>query len=303
MTQTRPVAALDIGSNTIRLLVACQDGDTLIPLQDSSEFVRLGKGVAADGKLAEDRIAAAITAIKSLLEQAAGLNARDVTVFATSAVRDSANRDEFVTRVHAETGAEMRVLSGDEEARLTFLGATLGRPLTSATLVCDLGGGSSELIFATPRGIQWATSLQLGSGRLTELFVHHDPPQADEVQKIETHVRRLLESLPASEVHHAVFTGGTATHIALLAGKQGPRVDISRNELLQVKKIVLTHASADVAETYRVRPERAEVLPSGCTAVLAIVDFFHTDGMTVTSGGIREGAISRMVIQESSPEL
>src|SRR5206468_1631880 len=145
-------------------------------IEDVSEFVRLGKGVHASGRLQEDRIVAAIDAVGRLTARATARGAQKVTAIATSAVRDAANRDEFVRRVLDATGVRIRILSGDEEAQLTYLGATLGNPLGNGAVICDLGGGSAELIFASPAGIEWAQSLQLGSGRLTEQFVHHDPP-------------------------------------------------------------------------------------------------------------------------------
>ena len=286
-----PRAALDIGSNTIRLLVAQVSGDDLIPTEDASEFVRLGKGVDASGQLQEDRIVAAIEAIKRLSARARELGAEEVIAIATSAVRDASNRDDFVRRVHDDTGLDVRILTGGEEARLTYLGATLGSPVKNGAVICDLGGGSAELIFATESGLQWARSLQIGSGRLTEQFVRHDPPTNDELQAVRHHVRSLLRDLPPADAATTILTGGTASHIAFLLEKGGDRTELDRADLERVEALLRTESVDHLVTGRGVSRERAEVLPAGVTAAAAIVEFYDTRNVVITRRGIREGAI------------
>jgi exopolyphosphatase/guanosine-5'-triphosphate,3'-diphosphate pyrophosphatase len=295
-----PRAALDIGSNTIRLLVARFSHGNLVPIDDASEFVRLGKGVHASGLLQEDRVAAAIEAITSLEARATELGAEGVIAIATSAVRDASNRDEFVRRVHDATGVRIRILSGDEEARLTFLGATLGNPVEDGAVICDLGGGSAELIFATSTGIEWARSLQLGSGRLTEQFVHHDPPGDGELEGVREHVRGLLRDLPEARATATILTGGTASHIAFLLEKGGDQIALRTGDLEQVVTLVRSQSVDHLVEDHGVRRERAEVLPAGVTAAAAVVEFYGTEHITITRRGIREGAIVDNVRQIAS---
>jgi exopolyphosphatase / guanosine-5'-triphosphate,3'-diphosphate pyrophosphatase len=291
VNSTAPKAALDIGSNTIRLLVTRFSNGDLVPIEDASEFVRLGKGVHASGELQEDRMVSAIEAIGELIAKAKALGADEVITVATSAVRDASNRTAFVRRVHDETGVRVRILSGEEEARLTYLGATLGIPIEGGAVVCDLGGGSAEVIFATSSGIEWATSLQLGSGRLTEQFVHHDPPQPGELEQVRQYTQGLLRDLPPAEAAATVLTGGTATHIAVLLGKSGDVVQLGLEDLEHVLAVVSSQSADRIVEEYEVRRERAEVLPAGVAAAAAIVDFYETEHTTITRRGIREGAI------------
>ena len=286
-----PRAVLDVGSNTIRLLVARVSPETFEPIEDASEFVRLGKGVDASGNLREDRIVAAIEAIRALVARARALGAEEVMAIATSAVRDAGNRDEFVQRVRDTTGVEIRILSGDEEARLTYLGAILGNPVTDGTVICDLGGGSAELIFATPRGMEWARSLQLGSGRLTEQFVQHDPPEGAELEQVREYVRRLLRELPQVEATKSVLTGGTASHIGYLLGKGGDPIDLDPGDLEIVLTLTSTKSADRLVEEYGVRRERAEVLPAGVAAAAAVVEYYQTPRISITQRGIREGAL------------
>lgn len=291
VTSVAPRAALDIGSNTIRLLVARLANGSFGPIEDASEFVRLGKGVDASGRLQEDRMAASVLAIKSLVARARALGADTVIAIATSAVRDASNRDEFVQRVQDETGITIRILSGDEEARLTYLGAVLGNPVGEGAIICDLGGGSAEIICATSQGIEWAKSLQFGSGRLTEQFIRHDPPRSDELEAVRQHVRGLLNDLPAAEATKSILTGGTASHIAYLLGKGGDQVELDAGDLDRVLTEIRTETVDELVRERGVRHERAEVLPAGITAAAAIVDYYGTPVVAITQRGIREGAI------------
>jgi exopolyphosphatase / guanosine-5'-triphosphate,3'-diphosphate pyrophosphatase len=291
VTSAAPRAALDVGSNTIRLLVARVSHGSFEPLVDESEFVRLGKGVDASGRLQEDRMVAAIEAIRTLVARASGLGADAVIAVATSAVRDASNRVEFVHRVAEATGVKIRILSGDEEARLTYLGAVLGNPVIDGTIICDLGGGSSELIFASPRKMEWARSLQFGSGRLTEQFVHHDPPAAVELEEVRRRVRELLLDLPEARATDSVLTGGTASHIGYLLGKGGDQIRLDAGDLERVLTLIRTKTVDELVAEHGVRRERAEVLSAGITAATAIVEYYGTPRITITQRGIREGAI------------
>lgn len=284
-------AALDIGSNTIRLLVARLSSRGLDPIEDVSEFVRLGKGVDETGELQADRIRAGVDAIGRLRSRAVELGAPDVVAIATSAVRDARNRADLVERVERETGIQIRVLSGDEEAYLTYLGATMGRSLQDGAVVCDLGGGSAELIFATEDGIQWSQSLQLGSGRLTEQFVRHDPPQPDELGAVRRHTQELLRGLPPADAATTLLTGGTASHIAWLAGREGVEVELTPDEIEGVARLVGSQSVEHLVNEHHVQPARAEVLAAGVNAAAAIVQFYDTRSVVITRRGIREGTI------------
>ena len=291
MTDQQPRAVLDVGSNTIRLLVARVRQGQLEPLLDLSEFVRLGLGVDKTGELQPDREDAAMEAITMLSNQARSLGAAGIVAIATSAVRDAANGDAFARRVRETTGIELDIISGEREAYLTYLGATMGLETDAGVIVCDLGGGSAELIYADRTGVRWATSQPLGSGRLTERFVHHDPPTPEELEAVAHYVRDVLGELQPAQPRLAIFTGGTATHVSWLAGRSGA---IERLELAAVRQVVDTlssHAASEIVSRYGVGEERAKVLPAGVAALQAIAEYYRVEQVAITRHGIREGAI------------
>lgn len=286
-----PRAVLDVGSNTIRLLVARVENGEVRSVLDQSEFVRLGSGVDATGELQPDRIAAANAAIRTLADAARGAGADEVTGIATSAVRDARNGRDFTDRVARETGVKIEIVSGEREAYLTYLGATIGISIDGGALVSDLGGGSAELIHADRSGVRWAVSVPLGSGRLSERFVTADPPRREDVTAIENHVREVLEGLPEAEVNRLILTGGTATHIGWLAGAKGEIQVLGIDDVSRVLDELLSRPSAQIVAQFGVKAERAEVLPAGVAAVRTIAQYYDNREMVVTLHGIREGAL------------
>jgi len=286
-----PLAVLDVGSNTVRLLVAKPTARGLENIDDESRFVRLGTGVDASGELRTDRMEAALEAISSLLTIARQRGAHTLEAIATSAVRDALNGPDFVLRVAEATGVDLRILAGDEEARLTALGAVSGLVVEGPALVCDLGGGSAAIISMVSGETAWAHVVPLGSGRLSERFIHVDPPSPEELAALSTHVNDLLDSLPPASPRTAILTGGTATHIARLAECEGSTTSLTLTDLAHVREVVTSLSAAEVVEAHGVTLDRAQVLPAGVTAVHAIVMHYAVSRIVVTRHGIREGAM------------
>lgn len=286
-----PSAVLDVGSNTIRLLVARVEAGNVRPVLDDSDFVRLGHGVDHTGELAADRMEAGLAAIRRLTALARENGASTILAFATSAVRDAANGPTFVRRVREETGVDLEIISGDREAELTFRGAAIGIDLRGGAIVCDLGGGSAELIHADNTGIRWRSSQPLGSGRLTERFVYHDPPTGSELERTAEHVVSVLSDLPRARVRSTVFTGGTAAHVARLAGSDDPATHLDLDALERVRRLLLSRPAQDISSTYRFQLERARVLPAGTAALESIAQYYQPDTVVITRNGIREGAL------------
>jgi exopolyphosphatase / guanosine-5'-triphosphate,3'-diphosphate pyrophosphatase len=279
-------AVLDVGSNTIRLLVGQVEDGHLVPLLDRSEFVRLGRRVDESGRLQPDREQAGIEAIARLAEAARAAGAGRLMAIATSAVRDASNGQEFVDRVKRETGVTVEIISGDREAQLTFRGAANG-----GVLVCDLGGGSAELISADSTGIQWERSEKLGSGRLSERFVHHDPPRQNELEAAQRHVLSVLEALPPAQPRTIICTGGTASHVAFIAGSRDVKTRLTTDRIARLLDELCTEPASAIAERYSIPRERADVLPAGTAALLAIASFYGRNEILITRSGIREGAL------------
>ncbi|MBO3088940.1 Ppx/GppA family phosphatase [Cellulomonas dongxiuzhuiae] len=207
------VAAIDCGTNSIRLLVADVDpvAGTLVDLERSNEVVRLGQGVDRTGLLAPEALERTLAATRRYHEVCEGLGVEAVRFVATSATRDARNREEFVAGVRAALGVEPEVVAGDEEARLSFRGATgvLASRFDGPFLVVDLGGGSTELVLGTDAP-EAAVSMDVGSVRLTERHLHDDPPTPAQVAAADADVHAALDAAAA-----VVPLGRTVTLVGL----------------------------------------------------------------------------------------
>ncbi|UZN04324.1 Ppx/GppA phosphatase family protein [Cellulomonas sp. S1-8] len=207
------VAAIDCGTNSIRLLVADVDpvAGTLVDLERTNEVVRLGQGVDRTGLLAPEALARTLDVARRYHEVCERLGVEQVRFVATSATRDARNRDEFVAGVRAALGVDPEVVAGDEEARLSFRGATgvLASRFDGPFLVVDLGGGSTELVLGTGAP-EAAVSMDVGSVRLTERHLHDDPPTAAQVAAADADVQAALDAAAA-----VVPLGRTVTLVGL----------------------------------------------------------------------------------------
>lgn len=268
------VAAIDCGTSTLRLLVLADDGRVL---RRESRIVRLGEGVDASGHLAPAALERAFTALDAYAGMLAGLDVRAVRCCATSAVRDSADREAFAVGVRARVGTDPEVLTGAQEAALTYAGAVRGlrADVGAPLLVVDVGGGSTELALGAPGdpAPSAAHSMDVGAVRLTERHLHGDPPGPDEVAAATADVDAALDGAVAAGVDLAAVAtvvGVAGTALTLAAGLTGAR------ELAAVDQAVL--APADVTRlvgeltamptaarvaTGWVDPGRADVLPAG----------------------------------------
>jgi exopolyphosphatase/guanosine-5'-triphosphate,3'-diphosphate pyrophosphatase len=289
-----PHAVIDVGSNTIHLLVGEVQNGAVLPITGEKVSARLGAGVDETGSIEKARIPLAAEAI-SLFAQLAALNgAPQPAVLATSAVRDAKNGRALVEKVLEKTGLEMRLISGDEEGLLGFRGAVsaLGPDFSWDTpaLVVDLGGGSAQFIFGdAANGPQKRVSLPLGSNRTTERFVHHDPPEAGELDELRKAVLGMLPEWELPEDAPVVAIGGSAR--ATLRLSRDELTVVSLGELAQEMS---AKPSAVLAREEGLAPERARVMPAAITTLAAVLEHFGGSRLTVARGGIREGAILTM---------
>lgn len=207
------VAIVDTGTNTTRLLVADVADGTLTEVARRTTITRLGEGVDRTGVLSEAALDRARAVLASYRDETESLGAERRIALATSAARDAANRNVLLGELETVYGFPPRLLSGDEEATLTFAGVASDRAVGEHTLVLDIGGGSTELTLGGPDGIEAAQSLQLGSVRLTERFLAHDPPLSEEVGEC---ARFAASLLPELAPRAAIGVAGTVTTIAAL---------------------------------------------------------------------------------------
>lgn len=280
-------SVVDVGSNTIHLLVGEVEGGEVLPVTGEKFSARLGAGVEKTGRLEEGRLALAAEAINFFARIAALNGAPSPEVLATSAVRDAANGAELVERVGETTGLKMRLISGKREAELGFRGALSAldeRP--EKVVVVDLGGGSAQLILGDKSGeIEERVSLPLGTNRTTERFVRADPPTDEELEGLREHVSGML---PAWDVGEApvVAVGGSAR--AMLRVTSDP---LTAERLWKLSEEVRTRPSGLLAREHGLTPERARVLPAAITTLATVLKNYGKDELTVARGGIREGTL------------
>lgn len=288
-------ACIDIGSNTTRLLVAEPSHGRLRELMTQRAFTSLGKATSK-GRIPDDKIEETAEVVATQARLARELGAQDIAVVATAAVRTAKNRDQFGAAVEAESGLQVRVLSGHEEARLAFLGATrtFSGPLDGSIAVVDVGGGSTEVVIGTlSQGAGWEESFRIGSGFLADAYLHSDPPSIAELESVRMHAGGVFEGLQVPQALHAVATGGSANALRRLVG-----AELVYETLERAMRILASTPIAQVAKRFELDPERVRVLPAG---VLIFEELSATLGLplSVGKGGVREGVILDLL----SPDL
>jgi exopolyphosphatase / guanosine-5'-triphosphate,3'-diphosphate pyrophosphatase len=283
------VAVVDIGTNTTRLLVAEVDDGEVVELERRTIITRLGQDVDATGRLADeamDRVAEAIAGYREVIDR---LGAGKVVAVATSAMRDSENGPEFHDYLDEKYGVDARTISGDEEARLTFLGATAGRNDDRETVVIDIGGGSTEYVVGRAgEDPSFHTSTQMGSVRFTERFLGDDPPSRDEMQRLAEAVR---DTAPDVAADHAIAVAGTATSLAAIDGADEPHG--YRLSLAACERITSMLAALPVEERRGVKglhPDRAPTIVAGAVILTESIRALGLDLAEVSDRDLLHGA-------------
>lgn len=280
---------IDVGSNTIHLLVGKVEDGGVLPVTGEKVSARLGAGVDKTGRLEEERVSLAAEAIR-LFVRVSGLNrVPEPVILATSAVRDAENGPELADKVFEDTGLRMRLISGEEEAALGFRGAVsaVGEPWQGSALVVDLGGGSAQLIVGeASTGPLMQVSLPLGTNRTTERFVDNDPAKKKELRAVREHVKSLMPGWGLTSQVPVVAVGGSARAILKITQDR-----LTPERLRRLAEEIIEYPSAVLARQYGLAPERARVLPAAAATLEAILDHFGREELTVARGGVREGAI------------
>jgi exopolyphosphatase/guanosine-5'-triphosphate,3'-diphosphate pyrophosphatase len=294
------VAVVDIGSNSTRLLIAdVDDAGSVAEVDRRSVVTRLGEGVDATGRLADtamDRVRAVLEDYRAAIDAA---GAQPAAAVLTSAVRDAANGAAFVAEVRDRYGLDARELTGDEEASLTYLGATAGR-LEHATLVVDVGGGSTELVVGQGEEIRFHVSTQAGVVRQSERHLAHNPPADFELQALTDDVRRIY----ATAVPHAmtyvpeaaIGVAGTATSLAAIDLELDP-YDPSRVEGHVLERatceMLLARMSAMTVDELRglrgLHPDRASVIVAGTVLLIEALRLFRLPRLIVSEHDLLYG--------------
>lgn len=302
------VAVVDIGTNSTRLLVADVDaGGGLHELERRSQVTRLGAGVDATGALGDDAIERVMDTLDGYGELISSHDPEARIAVLTSAVRDASNGARFLATVRERFALDARTIEGDEEARLTFLGATSERPDDGTELlVVDIGGGSTELVCGRGREVGFHVSTQAGVVRQTERFLHHDPPEHDELTELGAEIRTIFAGAVPTAQRRAVRAGiavaGTATSCAAIALELDPydprrvegfRLELATLELLSARLAAMPlHERRDVVGLH---PDRAPTIVAGVVILEEVMRSFGLSAITISEHDILRGAALRAV--------
>jgi exopolyphosphatase/guanosine-5'-triphosphate,3'-diphosphate pyrophosphatase len=295
---SKRVAVIDVGTNSTRLLVADVSGKRVEPLERISTVTRLGRGVDLSGRLSSEAIEDVCAAISDYVGLIEKLGAEAVETIATSAVRDAGNGGAFIAELRERFALSARVIDGEEEARLTYLGATHEAPPAVPTVVIDIGGGSTELIVGHGDEVSFHDSMQVGVVRHSERHISSDPPTASELEGLAADVRGSIErSLGGgARAERGIAVAGTPTSLAAVEQRLEP-YDPSKvhGHVLALPKIQRTLsrlASLPLSERVQVpglHPDRAPTIVAGVVILIEVMRAFELDEITVSEHDILYG--------------
>lgn len=282
---------MDLGSNSVHLLVATIAGHRLRPLVDESAFLGLGATIDRQAHLGDEGTARLVDQLATYATTARQLGATSIAFLGTEPIRRAADAAAVGHAIEAATGVPLHVLTHEEEAYLTLVGVTEGRPVTHETLVLDIGGGSSEFCAVGPGGRARAVGVRIGSNRLTSRVGAGDPPTAHEIAAMRVIADEALRDALDAQPDEVIAVGGTATNLLkVTAGGTTDRV-LTHERLGEAMAALAAVAAAEITVRYLVNPTRARLLPAGAVLVDAILRRYGVDRVTISDAGLREGAI------------
>jgi exopolyphosphatase / guanosine-5'-triphosphate,3'-diphosphate pyrophosphatase len=297
-------AAVDIGSNSVRLKVARLQHGRLRALHEDREVTRLGEGVFRSGFLTPESMSETVKVLRRFHRSTQQIVTDNVRVVATSALRYARNSQAFLEWVRSATGWRVEIVSGVEEARLIHLGLISSPRLDGArSLMIDLGGGSCELTVSENGHIRDAVSLPLGAVRLTDEFLRHDPVRKGELKRLRgfvaREVNRVAARITAARVKNVIATSGTAAALAAVAahlqrGGERRRSVVTRLEMARIAKRLARLPVAERRKIEGMGPRRAEIIVAGAMVYHELLDRFHLKGFRYSPLGLRDGVLAQM---------
>jgi exopolyphosphatase / guanosine-5'-triphosphate,3'-diphosphate pyrophosphatase len=307
-------AAIDVGSNTIHIVIARCFKDTLQIVADEQEMVRIGESVTATGAISPVKCQIAIATLQKYQALAVQHQAKHIFVVATEAIRQASNSAEFITTVKEQTDLEIQLISGVAEAALMFFGATYEAGPQKQIGVMDLGGGSLELALAHDMQITWCTSFPIGSGWLHDRYLSGDPPTASEIAMAEAFLHDSFQNVPIKlRPPTLIVTGGSANSLFRLAQEAFHRSPAPRRltveDLTRCRELLSTLESADITKRYKQSLARARLMLAGTLIITHIMRLLQLPEILVSSHGIREGVLLAYArygdnwLREASKEL
>jgi exopolyphosphatase/guanosine-5'-triphosphate,3'-diphosphate pyrophosphatase len=298
-------AAIDIGSNSVRMLAAeAEPGSPIRALTSDREVTRLGQSVFRTGRVSQEAIDLVSTVLSRMAQTYQKLNVLGIRVVATAAIRDASNQQDFLKRASEVVGSPVETISGQEEARLIHLGVqNLWPQPGKRVLMIDIGGGSAELILSQDRRIEFAVSKQLGALRLCEIFLRNDPPRISDLRRLESYIEERIapavRKIGTRSIDRVIATSASAS-AAVSAINRVPRVrrdeaDRLRASALQLRRLYKDITSRSLEERRRIvgiGPRRAEIIIPGVAVLLRILEDLRLPALYHSAAGVREGIIT-----------
>ena len=281
-------AAIDIGSNTTRVLVAEPVDGQLKKVMEQRAYTRINKALGEDGEILPEKVEEVCEVVATQVRLAQELGAESIRSVATAAVREASNGEQVARRIAAASGVPVDILSDEEEGRLSFIGATktLGHPVEGKVGVVDVGGGSTEVILGTvPGGVEKVRSWRVGSGVLADELIASDPPSAAEIRKVRDRIDDIFAGVEIEHPGQAVAVGGSATSLRRLVGAV-----LEYETLERGIRVLCGDPAAEVARRCELDPVRVRILTTG-VLLLEKVSELLGQPLQIGKGGLREGVI------------
>jgi len=285
-------AAIDIGSNTTRILVAEAGDGQLSKVMEQRAYTRIGKARDGKGRISNEKIEEVAVVVETQVKLAQEVGAESFRAVATAAIRDSRNGKQVVRSISERAGIPVEIVSEHEEGRLAFIGATksLGHPSDGRIAVVDVGGGSTEITLGTlSGGVEEVMSWPIGSGMLADEMIGSDPPSASEIRKIRDHVADVFAGVEIEKPEQVVAVGGSSTSLRRLVG-----VVLEYETLERGIRVLCGDTSAEVARQFELDPVRVKILPTG-VLILEKLSEILGGPLQIGKGGIREGIVLDML--------
>ncbi len=285
-------AAIDIGSNTTRVLVAQPLDGQLKKVMEQRAYTRINKALDSSGAILPDKAEEVAELVATQVRLARELGAETIRAVATAVVRDAPNGEDVARAIGAASGVPVEILSEQEEGRLSFIGATktLGHPVEGRVGVVDVGGGSTEVVLGTvPGGAEEVRSWRVGSGALADQLIASDPPSATEIRKVRDRIEDIFAGVEIERPAQAVAVGGSATSLRRLVGAV-----LEYETLERGIRVLAGDPAAEVAKRFELDPERVRILLTGVLLLEKISDLLGQP-LQIGKGGLREGLVLDML--------
>ncbi|MGH2497874.1 MAG: CHAD domain-containing protein [Ktedonobacteraceae bacterium] len=289
-------AVIDIGSNTIEVLVARCLPDDLETIEHQATLARLGESVDESGEISQDKLNMVLDTVRKYQELAKKHGAEQILALATEATREAHNSADFLETIKRETGIEVQIISGSVEAVLDYYGATCSPQAPREAGVLDVGGGSTEIVIAKNEHITWLISVPTGSGAIHDRYLPSDPPTHEEMEVARSYLTRYLQTLPIPEAPPALIVTGSSASSLLKLARHAFKLDeksdrMTYADLSACEGVLGALPAQEIAQRFEQNIERARILAGGTLVIQAAMQRLQLNEIHVSSQGVREGAL------------